>query len=90
MEQVAQLQPSNTELLSQSLPLEMLQNNVIITCKLNMNYVAASLWIYRFGQFISSTLPTFAVCEKFVVMEVNNDEMVDGGKLLNYYRTAQN
>ncbi|XP_041084029.1 WD repeat and FYVE domain-containing protein 3 isoform X2 [Polyodon spathula] len=35
--------------------------------------------VLRFGQFISSTLPTFAVCEKFVVMEVNNDEMIDGG-----------
>ncbi|RXM93361.1 WD repeat and FYVE domain-containing protein 3 [Acipenser ruthenus] len=34
--------------------------------------------VLRFGQFISSTLPTFAVCEKFVVMEVKNDEMVDG------------
>ncbi|XP_060740179.1 WD repeat and FYVE domain-containing protein 3 isoform X1 [Tachysurus vachellii] len=35
--------------------------------------------LLRFGQFISSTLPTFAVCEKFVVMEVNNEEKVDGG-----------
>lgn len=35
----------------------------------------------RFGQFISSTLPTFAVCEKFVVMEINNEEKIDGGKL---------
>lgn len=33
----------------------------------------------RFGQFISSTLPTFAVCEKFVVMEINNEEKPDGG-----------
>lgn len=33
----------------------------------------------RFGQFISSTLPTFAVCEKFVVMEINNEEKIDGG-----------
>lgn len=33
----------------------------------------------RFGQFISSTLPTFAVCEKFVVMEINNEEKLDGG-----------
>ncbi|MBN3292841.1 WDFY3 protein, partial [Polypterus senegalus] len=32
----------------------------------------------RFGQFISSTLPTFAVCEKFVVMETNNEEKLDG------------
>ncbi|KAM9447222.1 WD repeat and FYVE domain-containing protein 3 isoform 4-T5 [Clarias gariepinus] len=35
--------------------------------------------LLRYGQFISSTLPTFAVCEKFVVMEVNNEENVDGG-----------
>ncbi|XP_015220356.1 WD repeat and FYVE domain-containing protein 3 isoform X2 [Lepisosteus oculatus] len=35
--------------------------------------------LLRFGQFISSTLPTFAVCEKFVVMEVNNEEKIDGG-----------
>ncbi|KAI4821287.1 hypothetical protein KUCAC02_029225, partial [Chaenocephalus aceratus] len=35
--------------------------------------------LLRFGQFISSTLPTFAVCEKFVVMEINNDEKIDGG-----------
>lgn len=34
---------------------------------------------HRFGQFISSTLPTFAVCEKFVVMEINNEEKIDGG-----------
>ncbi|XP_053559369.1 WD repeat and FYVE domain-containing protein 3 isoform X2 [Bombina bombina] len=33
--------------------------------------------LLRFGQFISSTLPTFAVCEKFVVMEVNNDEKLE-------------
>ncbi|XP_078532420.1 WD repeat and FYVE domain-containing protein 3 isoform X3 [Lissotriton helveticus] len=33
----------------------------------------------RFGQFISSTLPTFAVCEKFVVMEVNNEENLEAG-----------
>ena len=33
----------------------------------------------RFGQFISSTLHTFAVCEKFVVMEINNEEKIDGG-----------
>ncbi|OCU00170.1 hypothetical protein XELAEV_1800594710mg, partial [Xenopus laevis] len=32
-----------------------------------------------FGQFISSTLPTFAVCEKFVVMEVNNEEKLEPG-----------
>ncbi|XP_062964929.1 WD repeat and FYVE domain-containing protein 3 isoform X7 [Cynocephalus volans] len=35
--------------------------------------------LLRFGQFISSTLPTFAVCEKFVVMEINNEEKVDTG-----------
>ncbi|MEJ1276760.1 hypothetical protein NN561_007671 [Cricetulus griseus] len=35
--------------------------------------------LLRFGQFISSTLPTFAVCEKFVVMEINNDEKPDVG-----------
>lgn len=35
---------------------------------------------HRFGQFISSTLPTFAVCEKFVVMEISNEEKIDGGK----------
>ncbi|XP_028980419.2 WD repeat and FYVE domain-containing protein 3 isoform X4 [Esox lucius] len=35
--------------------------------------------LLRFGQFISSTLPTFAVCEKFVVMEINNEEKIDGG-----------
>ncbi|CAB1322461.1 unnamed protein product, partial [Coregonus sp. 'balchen'] len=35
--------------------------------------------LLRFGQFISSTLPTFAVCEKFVVMEINNEEKLDGG-----------
>ncbi|XP_041955874.1 WD repeat and FYVE domain-containing protein 3 isoform X4 [Alosa sapidissima] len=34
--------------------------------------------LLRFGQFISSTLPTFAVCEKFVVMEIS-EEKVDGG-----------
>lgn len=34
---------------------------------------------HRFGQFISSTLPTFAVCEKFVVMEISNEEKIDGG-----------
>uniref|UniRef100_A0A8K9UQS2 WD repeat and FYVE domain containing 3 n=1 Tax=Oncorhynchus mykiss TaxID=8022 RepID=A0A8K9UQS2_ONCMY len=39
--------------------------------------------LLRFGQFISSTLPTFAVCEKFVVMEVNNEEKIDGDKPLN-------
>lgn len=33
----------------------------------------------RFGQFLSSTLPTFAVCEKFVVMEINNEEKTDAG-----------
>lgn len=38
--------------------------------------------IYRFGQFISSTLPTFAVCEKFVVMEINNEEKLDTGELI--------
>lgn len=36
-------------------------------------------WLHSFGQFISSTLPTFAVCEKFVVMEINNEEKLDGG-----------
>ncbi|XP_077877662.1 WD repeat and FYVE domain-containing protein 3 isoform X8 [Ictidomys tridecemlineatus] len=35
--------------------------------------------LLRFGQFISSTLPTFAVCEKFVVMEINNEEKLDLG-----------
>ncbi|XP_041498034.1 WD repeat and FYVE domain-containing protein 3 isoform X4 [Microtus oregoni] len=35
--------------------------------------------LLRFGQFISSTLPTFAVCEKFVVMEINNEEKPDVG-----------
>ncbi|XP_035514187.1 WD repeat and FYVE domain-containing protein 3 [Morone saxatilis] len=35
--------------------------------------------LLRFGQFISSTLPTFAVCEKFVIMEINNEEKIDGG-----------
>jgi len=38
------------------------------------------LYISRFGQFIASTLPTFAVCEKFVVMEINNEEKLDSGK----------
>lgn len=38
------------------------------------------LYTSRFGQFISSTLPTFAVCEKFVVMEINNEEKLDSGK----------
>ncbi|KAJ8787692.1 hypothetical protein J1605_022723 [Eschrichtius robustus] len=35
--------------------------------------------LLRFGQFISSTLPTFAVCEKFVVMEINHEEKPDPG-----------
>ncbi|KAK6312670.1 hypothetical protein J4Q44_G00160170, partial [Coregonus suidteri] len=35
--------------------------------------------LLRFGQFVSSTLPTFAVCEKFVVMEIDNEEKLDGG-----------
>ncbi|XP_035247122.1 WD repeat and FYVE domain-containing protein 3 isoform X4 [Anguilla anguilla] len=35
--------------------------------------------LLRFGQFVASTLPTFAVCEKFVVMEANNEEKVDAG-----------
>uniref|UniRef100_A0A3P9J0T7 WD repeat and FYVE domain containing 3 n=1 Tax=Oryzias latipes TaxID=8090 RepID=A0A3P9J0T7_ORYLA len=35
--------------------------------------------LLRFGQFLSSTLPTFAVCEKFVVMEINNEEKLDAG-----------
>ncbi|XP_035234406.1 WD repeat and FYVE domain-containing protein 3 isoform X2 [Anguilla anguilla] len=34
--------------------------------------------LLRVGQFISSTLPTFAVCEKFVVMEAISEEKVDG------------
>uniref|UniRef100_A0A8C9S430 WD repeat and FYVE domain containing 3 n=1 Tax=Scleropages formosus TaxID=113540 RepID=A0A8C9S430_SCLFO len=34
--------------------------------------------LLRFGQFVASTLPTFAVCEKFVVMEANSEEKVDG------------
>ncbi|KAJ7327170.1 hypothetical protein JRQ81_016929 [Phrynocephalus forsythii] len=39
----------------------------------------SSIDLLRFGQFISSTLPTFAVCEKFVVMEMNNEEKLDTG-----------
>lgn len=39
------------------------------------------LFITRFGQFIASTLPTFAVCEKFVTMEINNEEKIDGGNI---------
>ncbi|XP_072479069.1 WD repeat and FYVE domain-containing protein 3 isoform X9 [Notamacropus eugenii] len=35
--------------------------------------------LLRFGQFIASTLPTFAVCEKFVVMEIKNEEKLDTG-----------
>ncbi|XP_014401475.1 PREDICTED: WD repeat and FYVE domain-containing protein 3 isoform X5 [Myotis brandtii] len=35
--------------------------------------------LLRFGQFISSTLPTFAVCEKFVTMEINHEEKLDTG-----------
>uniref|UniRef100_A0A672QYT0 WD repeat and FYVE domain containing 3 n=1 Tax=Sinocyclocheilus grahami TaxID=75366 RepID=A0A672QYT0_SINGR len=35
--------------------------------------------LLRFGQFISSTLPTFAVCEKFVIMENTNEEKIDRG-----------
>uniref|UniRef100_A0A8C3WJH3 WD repeat and FYVE domain-containing protein 3 n=1 Tax=Catagonus wagneri TaxID=51154 RepID=A0A8C3WJH3_9CETA len=35
--------------------------------------------LLRFGQFISSTLPTFAVCEKFVVMEIKHEEKPDTG-----------
>ncbi|XP_068089612.1 WD repeat and FYVE domain-containing protein 3 isoform X2 [Hyperolius riggenbachi] len=35
--------------------------------------------LLRFGQFISSTLPTFAVCEKFVLMELNNEEKLEQG-----------
>ncbi|KAG8454376.1 hypothetical protein GDO86_000847 [Hymenochirus boettgeri] len=35
--------------------------------------------LLRFGQFISSTLPTFAVCEKFVIMEVNTEEKLEPG-----------
>uniref|UniRef100_A0A8C1A0U4 WD repeat and FYVE domain containing 3 n=1 Tax=Cyprinus carpio carpio TaxID=630221 RepID=A0A8C1A0U4_CYPCA len=35
--------------------------------------------LLRFGQFISSTLPTFAVCEKFVIMENTNEEKVERG-----------
>ncbi|XP_072570551.1 WD repeat and FYVE domain-containing protein 3 isoform X3 [Paramormyrops kingsleyae] len=34
--------------------------------------------LLRFGQFIASTLPTFAVCEKFVIMEANSEEKIDG------------
>ncbi|KAJ8263051.1 hypothetical protein COCON_G00155080 [Conger conger] len=34
--------------------------------------------LLRVGQFISSTLPTFAVCEKFVVMEAISEEKADG------------
>jgi len=47
------------------------------------------LCISRFGQFISSTLPTFAVCEKFVVMEINNEEKLDSGKLLHDLETVE-
>ena len=42
----------------------------------------------RFGQFISSTLPTFAVCEKFVVMEVSNEEKIDGGNNIICFKQA--
>nr|XP_033770548.1 WD repeat and FYVE domain-containing protein 3 isoform X3 [Geotrypetes seraphini] len=35
--------------------------------------------LLRFGQFVASTLPTFAVCEKFVVMEAHNEEKLDVG-----------
>lgn len=35
--------------------------------------------LLRFGQFISSTLPTFAVCEKFVVMEIISEGKPDSG-----------
>uniref|UniRef100_A0A4W3HF18 WD repeat and FYVE domain containing 3 n=1 Tax=Callorhinchus milii TaxID=7868 RepID=A0A4W3HF18_CALMI len=34
--------------------------------------------LLRFGQFLSSTLPTFAVCEKFIIMEANNEEKEEG------------
>ncbi|OCT58560.1 hypothetical protein XELAEV_1800199613mg, partial [Xenopus laevis] len=43
----------------------------LLQCFLNSND------LLRFGQFISSTLPTFAVCEKFVAMEVNNEEKLE-------------
>ncbi|KAG8134353.1 hypothetical protein E2320_007466, partial [Naja naja] len=39
----------------------------------------SSFYFSRFGQFIASSLPTFAVCEKFVVMEMNNEEKLDTG-----------
>ncbi|XP_072921340.1 WD repeat and FYVE domain-containing protein 3 isoform X1 [Hemitrygon akajei] len=34
--------------------------------------------LLRFGQFLSSTLPTFAVCEKFIVMEAISEEKEEG------------
>ncbi|XP_048460451.1 WD repeat and FYVE domain-containing protein 3 [Rhincodon typus] len=34
--------------------------------------------LLRFGQFLSSTLPTFAVCEKFIIMEAKNEEKEEG------------
>ncbi|XP_078070095.1 WD repeat and FYVE domain-containing protein 3 isoform X4 [Mustelus asterias] len=34
--------------------------------------------LLRFGQFLSSTLPTFAVCEKFIVMEAHSEEKEEG------------
>lgn len=50
-------------------------NLILIGTKLKLSY------FWRFGQFISSTLPTFAVCEKFVDMEINNEEKIDGGNI---------
>ncbi|XP_069782164.1 WD repeat and FYVE domain-containing protein 3 isoform X4 [Narcine bancroftii] len=34
--------------------------------------------LLRFGQFLSSTLPTFAVCEKFIIMEAISEEKEEG------------
>lgn len=61
---------------------------MLINDKLNSvshtKYMSSAFFFFfyppRFGQFISSTLPTFAVCEKFVVMEMNNEEKLDNGK----------
>lgn len=49
-----------------------------IVLKNNKITCSFCLWL-RFGQFISSTLPTFAVCEKFVIMENTNEEKIDRG-----------
>lgn len=54
-------------------------------CRKINDYFLFIFQLNRFGQFISSTLPTFAVCEKFVVMEINNEEKLDGGAFLNIW-----